>query len=128
MWNFFLKYCSVRTKKLHKMKLNFFFDTLKKENNLNWIYLHKIFVTMYSIPYTRMPPLEFQRDSTSDHTGHCATFLMSNHIWRRQERCVPLDCVQSVHWSFDYRGVIKTQFRINNNNTQFVSCKFIDVQ
>ena len=25
----------------------------KKIFNLNWIYLHKIFVTMYSIPYTR---------------------------------------------------------------------------
>ena len=30
------------------------FDTWKKNLlNLNWIYLHKIFVTMYSIPYTR---------------------------------------------------------------------------
>ena len=36
------------------MKLNFFFRYLEKKIfNLNWIYLHKIFVPMYSIPYTR---------------------------------------------------------------------------
>ena len=51
---FFFKYCSVRTKKLHKMKIKkIIFDTWKKKFNLNWIYLHKIFVTMYSICYTR---------------------------------------------------------------------------
>ena len=30
-----------------------FFYVLGGKFNLNWIYLHKIFVTMYSIPYTR---------------------------------------------------------------------------
>ena len=37
------------------MKLkNLFLDTWKKKIfNLNWIYPHKILVTMYSIPYTR---------------------------------------------------------------------------
>ena len=54
-FNFFFKYCSVRTKKLHKMKLkNFFLMLGKKKINLNWIYLHKIFIKMYSIPYTRV--------------------------------------------------------------------------
>ena len=32
----------------------FFFDNWKFFFNLNWIYLHKIFVTMYSIPYTQV--------------------------------------------------------------------------
>ena len=37
------------------MKLkNFFLILGKKIFNLNWIYLHKIFVSMYSIPYTRV--------------------------------------------------------------------------
>ena len=54
--------------------------------------------------------------SASDLTGHCTTFLMSNHICRGQERCVPLDCARTVHWSFDYREVIKTQFRIIHNS------------
>ena len=36
-----------------KLKKNFLILG-KKILNLNWIYLHKIFVTMYSIPYTRM--------------------------------------------------------------------------
>ena len=39
---------------MHKMKLKFFFWYLEKKLfNLNWIYLHKIFITKYSIPYTR---------------------------------------------------------------------------
>ena len=39
---FFWKHSSVRTKKLHKIKLIFFFLILgKKKFNLNWIYLHK---------------------------------------------------------------------------------------
>ena len=35
------------------MKLKFFLILGKKIFHLNWIYLHKIIVTMYSIPYTR---------------------------------------------------------------------------
>ena len=38
---FFKKYCSVCTKKLHKLNeaKNFFFHTWKKKFNSNWIYL-----------------------------------------------------------------------------------------
>ena len=40
---------------LHKMKLKkiFFWYLEKKIFNLNWIYLHKNFITKYSITYTR---------------------------------------------------------------------------
>ena len=50
----FFKYCSVSTKKLNKMKLKKNVWYLKKNLRfLNWNYQHKIFITMYSISYTR---------------------------------------------------------------------------
>ena len=51
-----IKYFSNRIEKLHKMAFIyiyiFFFEKVEKSWK-NWNYLHKIFVTMYSIPYTR---------------------------------------------------------------------------
>ena len=66
-WEFFLcfwgqKSCINEVKKC-------FYDTWKKIFNLNWIYLHKIFVMMYSIPYTR--------GSNSKHSFYLFTEIVS---------------------------------------------------
>ena len=52
----FQKYFSNRIEKLHKMTFIFFFSFFEKvwKSWKNWNYFHKIFVTMYSICYTRI--------------------------------------------------------------------------
>ena len=54
----------------------FFLILGKKISNLNWIYLHKIFITMYSIPYTRV------------HINIKYNLLISNNVWVKKTETI----------------------------------------